>query len=71
MDDDRLPDDFFDRIFDALDPEARIVVVLRFGLDRGHPRSSDDVAVALGWDRSRVVAVLRRAMDQIPPGLGL
>jgi RNA polymerase primary sigma factor len=50
---------------DDLDPEERVVVRLRFGLDDAEPKSAGEIATLLGVHANTVKAVERRALAKL------
>ena len=58
-----------DRLLAPLQEQEREVMLLRFGLDRGEPRTLDEVAERLGLTRAHVEAVEEAAIERLtPPG---
>jgi RNA polymerase sigma factor (sigma-70 family) len=54
-----------------LDDREREVLRLRFGLDRGEPRTLDEVGLAFGLTRERIRQIERRALSKLRhPALG-
>jgi DNA-directed RNA polymerase sigma subunit (sigma70/sigma32) len=50
---------------DLLSVDERAVLLLRFGLDRGEPRTREEVAQALGLSRDAVRDLEERAMAHL------
>lgn len=50
---------------EPLDERAREVMRLRFGLDRGEPRTAAEVAEIFGLSEARINTIVNRAMAQI------
>lgn len=65
MSDDSLPHDFYEKTFANLDPEARVVMELRFGLDQGAPRTAQAVAGILRLPGAHVRRALARGIAAI------
>jgi RNA polymerase sigma factor (sigma-70 family) len=54
-----------ERILSALDEEDRRVLSLRFGLDRGDPRTTAEVAEIVNLERDRVMRIEQRALARL------
>jgi RNA polymerase sigma factor (sigma-70 family) len=54
-----------ERILSALDEEDRRVLTLRFGLDRGDPRTTAEVAEIVNLERDRVMRIEQRALARL------
>jgi RNA polymerase sigma factor (sigma-70 family) len=54
-----------ERILSALDEEDRQVLSLRFGLDRGDPRTTAEVAELVNLERDRVMRIEQRALARL------
>jgi RNA polymerase sigma factor (sigma-70 family) len=54
-----------ERILSALDEEDRRVLSLRFGLDRGDPRTTAEVAELVNLERDRVMRIEQRALARL------
>ena len=48
-----------------LDPREREVIVLRYGLDRGRPRTHSEVAERLGLSPSRIRQIEAQALNKL------
>lgn len=48
-----------------LDPEERVVVRMRFGLDDAEPKTVSEIAAVLGVHANTVKAVERRALEKL------
>lgn len=56
-----------DRLLAPLEAHEREVMALRFGLDRGEPRTLDEVAERLGVTRAHAEAVEAAAIERLTP----
>jgi RNA polymerase sigma factor (sigma-70 family) len=54
-----------ERILAVLDEEDRQVLALRFGLDRGDPRTTAEVAEIVNLERDRVMRIEQRALARL------
>ncbi len=59
-----LPDDVA-QLLDALDGREREVLVLRYGLDRGQPRTLEEVGAEFHVTRERIRQIEARAMSKL------
>lgn len=57
--------DFIEMLLSSLDTRDREVLSLRFGLDRGEPRTLEEVGDHFGFTRERVRQIEARAMSKI------
>lgn len=57
-------------LLSQLDPREAEVLELRFGLDRGEPRTLQEVADHLQLKRSRIAQIERRALDRLRSAFG-
>jgi RNA polymerase primary sigma factor len=62
---DRLPADFYDKLFAPLDPEERNIMRLRFGLDRGQPRLMEEVGTIVGLSVENIRRIEAQAMSKL------
>jgi RNA polymerase sigma factor (sigma-70 family) len=60
----QLPGDVA-RLLNALTPREREVVLLRYGFDRGQPRTLEEVAVLFRLTAERIRQIERRAIDKL------
>jgi RNA polymerase primary sigma factor len=54
-----------DTLLECLDDRERLVLRLRFGLDRGEPRTLDEVGAEFLLRRERVRQIERRALIKL------
>ena len=59
-----------DKLLAVLDERERYILTLRFGLDRGEPRTPDEVGQLVNLSRERVRQIEARALARLPPPLG-
>lgn len=59
-----LPDEIH-RLLAPLDPREREILALRFGLDRGEPRTLEEVGEAFNLTRERIRQIEARAMSKL------
>lgn len=57
--------DEIQHLFSRLDPRESEVLKLRFGLDRGVPRTLQEVADHFGLKPSRIAQLEKRALDRL------